>query len=175
MIGNSRRGCEYRVCRLHALGTLNIGKIFDGVILLRKAKDLTAFLIETVKRSIPNAGNTALVWMQTNGISVWSIGCHFLLDFLFNALYIVPLLFFNKGTDIRRAFASENRESRLILEREIPQADFAALIVHRINLKLSVINGQLHTYGDVVFGFVLIDKLMCSVLTFAHQYKVLTV
>ena len=175
VINLSRRCCEDRVCRFHAFGALNIGKVFNSIVLFRKAKDLTAFLIETVKSSIPNTRNTSLVGMQTDGISVGSIGCHFLLDCLLDTLNIIPLLFLHKGTDIGGAFTSENRKSCLVLEREITQADLAALVVHRINLKLSVINGQLHSYGDVVFGFVLIDKLMCSVFTLAHQYKVLTV
>ena len=61
------------------------------------------------------------------------------------------------------------------MERNIPQADLAALVVHRINLKLPFVNRQLHTDRQIVFSLVFVDKAVRSVLVFAHQHKVLTV
>ena len=70
MVSNSRRCCKDRLCLFYAMDSFNIRKMLNGVILLCKAQDLTIFLIETVKLRIPYACNAALVWEQTNGVSV---------------------------------------------------------------------------------------------------------
>ena len=73
MVGTSCRCCEDRVCRFHAVSALNVCKVLGGVILLGKAEDLITFLIEAVKSRIPNAGNTALIHVKTNGETVGSV------------------------------------------------------------------------------------------------------
>ena len=88
---------------------------------------------------------------------------------------VIPLLFLHKGTDILRAFTSENRESCPILEGNIPQADPSGVVIHGINLKLPFLNVQLHTDGEIIFPLVLMYQIMGTVLCFAHQHKVLTV
>ena len=84
------------------------------------------------------------------------------------------MLFFHKATDKLRRFASEDRESCTVLERDVTQADLAALVIHRINLKLSFVNRQFHTDRQIILALVLVDKTVCSVLIFAHQNEVLS-
>ena len=86
-ISTSRRRCEDRGCRLHAVSTLNVCKVLYGVILLGKAEDLITFLIESVESRIPNAGDTALIHVQTNRETVGSVHSGLLTAYLFRIVY----------------------------------------------------------------------------------------
>ena len=69
-IGIPQRRCENRRVRLHTAAALNTGEVVNGVRLLREAKHLPTLLIEEVKGRVPDAGNAALVGVQTDGKTV---------------------------------------------------------------------------------------------------------
>ena len=69
-IGIPQRRCENRHVRLHTAAALNTGEVVNGVRLLREAKHLPTLLIEAVKGRVPDAGNAALVGVQTDGKTV---------------------------------------------------------------------------------------------------------
>ena len=69
-IGIPQRRCENRRIRLHTAAALNTGEVVNGVRLLREAKHLPTLLIEAVKGRVPDAGNAALIGVQTDGKTV---------------------------------------------------------------------------------------------------------
>ena len=79
------------------MSALDVGKVFNGIVLFCKAEDLITFLIEAVKRGIPNAGNAALVHVQTDGVTVGGVHGFFLRCDLLHIVHHT----LNKGVSIQ--------------------------------------------------------------------------
>ena len=86
--------------------------------------------------------------------------------------YFLRLCFLDPFPDSGNGFASENRKAGTACKGIVPQADSTGAVIHAVYRIGTVFFGKLHTQGDEVSGFQLLNDLIIGSIWLCKDYAV---